>query len=202
MTEQTIAISSSYYRARYYDPATGRFLSEDPIGFESGDNFYAYTENNPTNWIDPSGTDIICPSFLPWCKPATAPTPTPPPSRSKFPLHCSTPSECNFTPDMNRALQCFQNCIGTQLIITGGRGPRSKANSSHSRGEACDLGRNSNRGLSPDMVKPCFANCFPHGYGQEERNGPGTPGTHFHFQVNTVPGGQPRFAPGIQPYAP
>jgi Prolyl oligopeptidase family len=39
-------------------------------------------------------------------------------------LHCSTPSECNFTPDMNDALHCFQNCMGKQgerLIISGGR---------------------------------------------------------------------------------
>lgn len=27
-----------YYRARYYDPSTGRFLSEDPIGFSGVDN--------------------------------------------------------------------------------------------------------------------------------------------------------------------
>lgn len=33
-----------YYRARYYDPAIGRFVSEDPIGFASGDmSFYVYT---------------------------------------------------------------------------------------------------------------------------------------------------------------
>jgi RHS repeat-associated protein len=33
-----------YYRARYYQPGLGRFVSEDPIGFESGDaNFYGYT---------------------------------------------------------------------------------------------------------------------------------------------------------------
>ena len=30
-----------YYRARYYDPRLGRFLSEDPIGFWGGVNFYA-----------------------------------------------------------------------------------------------------------------------------------------------------------------
>jgi RHS repeat-associated protein len=45
-----------YYRARYYDPATGRFLSRDPIEFEALDpNLYRYVDNGPTNWKDPSG---------------------------------------------------------------------------------------------------------------------------------------------------
>ena len=45
-----------FYRARYYDPATGRFLSEDPIGFGGGDvNLYRYVFNNPANFTDPSG---------------------------------------------------------------------------------------------------------------------------------------------------
>jgi RHS repeat-associated protein len=45
-----------YYRARYYDPATGRFLSEDPLQLEGGDvNFYAYVWNNPINLVDPRG---------------------------------------------------------------------------------------------------------------------------------------------------
>jgi RHS repeat-associated protein len=45
-----------YYRARYYDGKTGRFLSEDPIGFESGDpNLYAYVGNSPVKLTDPSG---------------------------------------------------------------------------------------------------------------------------------------------------
>jgi len=49
-----------YYRARYYDPTTGRFLSEDPVGIESGDfNLYRYALNNPLNFIDPSGNFII-----------------------------------------------------------------------------------------------------------------------------------------------
>ena len=45
-----------FYRARYYDPAIGRFISEDPIGFDGGDvNLYAYVANDPVNLIDPSG---------------------------------------------------------------------------------------------------------------------------------------------------
>jgi RHS repeat-associated protein len=39
-----------------YNPSTGRFLSEDPIGFSSGDvNLYRYVSNGPFNKNDPSG---------------------------------------------------------------------------------------------------------------------------------------------------
>jgi RHS repeat-associated protein len=44
-----------YYRARYYDPTSGRFLSEDPINFVGGINFYAYVKNNVPNTFDPLG---------------------------------------------------------------------------------------------------------------------------------------------------
>src|SRR5579872_5055685 len=44
-----------YYRARYYDSSTGRFLSEDPIGFADGSGFYRYVHNNPIIYIDPTG---------------------------------------------------------------------------------------------------------------------------------------------------
>ena len=46
----------SYYRARYYNPTTGRFLSEDPIGFQGGFNLYAYANENPLRFNDPFGT--------------------------------------------------------------------------------------------------------------------------------------------------
>jgi len=39
-----------------YDPAIKRFISQDPIGFASGDtNFYGYVGNNPSNLKDPTG---------------------------------------------------------------------------------------------------------------------------------------------------
>jgi RHS repeat-associated protein len=46
-----------YYRARYYNPATGRFISEDPLGLAGGINQYVYAYNNPISSIDPFGTD-------------------------------------------------------------------------------------------------------------------------------------------------
>ncbi|MBS1786235.1 MAG: RHS repeat-associated core domain-containing protein, partial [Acidobacteria bacterium] len=36
-----------HYRSRWYDPQQGRFMSEDPIGFEGGLNLYGYAGNNP-----------------------------------------------------------------------------------------------------------------------------------------------------------
>ncbi len=45
-----------YDRARYYDPATGRFLTQDPSGFAAGDvNLYRYVGDEPTNATDPTG---------------------------------------------------------------------------------------------------------------------------------------------------
>jgi len=58
-----------YYRARYYDSATGRFLSEDPDRFAAGINFYPYVLNNPVRFRDPSGRNpgVLA---LPWLVPA------------------------------------------------------------------------------------------------------------------------------------
>jgi RHS repeat-associated protein len=41
------------YRASYYDPSVGRFLSEDPI--QSAESAYVYVGNDPVNYVDPEG---------------------------------------------------------------------------------------------------------------------------------------------------
>lgn len=43
-----------------YDPTVGRFITEDPIGFDGGDaNEYRYAGNSPTNATDPTGTSTL-----------------------------------------------------------------------------------------------------------------------------------------------
>jgi RHS repeat-associated protein len=54
--EQDGETGLDYYRARYYDASNGRFISEDPLGFDAGDtNIYRYVGNSPTYHTDPSG---------------------------------------------------------------------------------------------------------------------------------------------------
>ena len=55
--EQDVETGLYYYRARYYDSLTGRFLSEDPI--MSGINWYTYCGNNPVNCRDPYGEFVL-----------------------------------------------------------------------------------------------------------------------------------------------
>lgn len=46
------------FRARWYDPVAGRWLSNDPIGISGGLNMYAFCGNNPVNFVDPMGLKI------------------------------------------------------------------------------------------------------------------------------------------------
>lgn len=106
-----------YSRARWYDAKTGRFISEDPIGFRGGINEFAYANNNASNLVDPSGLDGCrklpngkCepipeiptsggepPRRTPWFisdPPRPSPTPfaTPSPSATPFPPRSTPPS--------------------------------------------------------------------------------------------------------------
>ena len=53
-----------YYRTRYYETETGRFISEDPIKLLGGINFYRYVKNDPVDYVDPTGLE--CTQISPW----------------------------------------------------------------------------------------------------------------------------------------
>jgi RHS repeat-associated protein len=72
-----------FYRARYYSPLLGRFISEDPLGFlGSGPNLYGYALDDPINLIDPSGMQTLLGSAPATTPPVTTPYPgTPSPAQ-------------------------------------------------------------------------------------------------------------------------
>jgi RHS repeat-associated protein len=47
-----------YRRNRYFDPVSGRFTQQDPIGVAGGMNLYGFAEGDPVNFSDPFG---LCP---------------------------------------------------------------------------------------------------------------------------------------------
>ena len=51
-----------YFGRRYYDPATGRWTTPDPIGFADGPNLYAYVKNNPLTHFDHYGLRGVPPA--------------------------------------------------------------------------------------------------------------------------------------------
>jgi RHS repeat-associated protein len=58
--ELDVETGLQYNRARYYDANTGRWMSQDPLGFDAGDsNLYRYVSNQPAVETDPSGLDTI-----------------------------------------------------------------------------------------------------------------------------------------------
>ena len=53
-----IASDLFYMRTRNYTPATGQFLSNDPLGLAGQDtNLRRYVDNSPVTYVDPYGTD-------------------------------------------------------------------------------------------------------------------------------------------------
>jgi RHS repeat-associated protein len=55
ITGKTDASGLQYMRNRYYDPATGRFTQQDPIGLAGGLNLYGFAGGDPVNFSDPFG---------------------------------------------------------------------------------------------------------------------------------------------------
>jgi len=47
------------YKARTYSPSLGRFMQTDPVGYADGINWQAYVGNDPINFIDPFGLQVL-----------------------------------------------------------------------------------------------------------------------------------------------
>ncbi|MGC1615016.1 MAG: RHS repeat-associated core domain-containing protein [Candidatus Acidiferrum sp.] len=86
-----------FMRARYFDPASGRFISEDPVTFLGGHNFYTYVGNWPTVYIDPSGLAKTC--KIPPVGPHTKLPPQITTCASDPLLHCITQTESGGNPN-------------------------------------------------------------------------------------------------------
>jgi RHS repeat-associated protein len=78
-----------FYRARYYDPRSQRFIAENPLGQVAGVNLYLLAGNAPTVYVDPLGLDRQpktpqVPTFGP-------PLPPLPPPPCRIPMRCAEP---------------------------------------------------------------------------------------------------------------
>jgi RHS repeat-associated protein len=177
-----------YYRARYYDSSTGRFLSEDPARYEFT-SFYSYVGNNSVLWTDPLGL---------W--------------------KCNHGDCGRLNPALKDSLDGFEKCTGLNLTVTCGTSGHEPTISKsgvakgdpHYWGTAVDIGHNTNPGLSREIFGRCFKQFFPQkypdgtgwgSYAQQEYNSSNPDnGWHFHIQYFGGATGGGSLAPGIHPY--
>jgi RHS repeat-associated protein len=160
-----------YYRARYYDPKLGRFISEDPSRMWSGPNLYSYVENDPVDFTDPLGLMKVK-------------------NRVAMP-----------TGALLINLRCLEECIGrtfeTRVTETTGGHPPGNP---HTLGVAADLTivpRDpfvTTRVPTPTTITSrevlCCARSCSFQFSQEETSTtPGSTGPHFHVQIRPGGGG-------------
>ncbi|PYU38523.1 MAG: hypothetical protein DMG54_29860 [Acidobacteria bacterium] len=159
-----------YYRARYYDPTAGRFISEDPNDQGSlydNPNLYEYVENNPANWIDPLGLYTLDPHQK---------IPPLPPS-----------------PEIDKLLKCIESKTGLNLVVTSTseNTPVHPPGKPHRRGVAVDLKYDPG---NADKILCTAAGCGA-GFGLDEAKHPSpkSQGNHIHLQI---PLGPPKMGGG------
>jgi hypothetical protein len=115
-------------RARWYDPQTGRFVSEDPIGLAGGINPYAYAANSPVNFTDPFG---LCPD--------------PPPANGVVQAAANEACPIRLDPiEVSPRREVFEpdyGAVGGYTRVPGGRWPLHIRGWRARSGAADDLGR-------------------------------------------------------------
>jgi len=165
-----------YYRARYYDPSGGRFITEDPIALKGdGPNFYAYVQNDPTNLIDPFGLYTIAPA-----KPGHPVTPPP-------------------SPALDELLKCMEKRLHITLTVTSTTEGKHQ-DPGHAAGTSVDITPPS--GISPDAVFCAAGQCgSPWGINEGPTGGPTpfTTGFNYHIQLHRPNSPHPRSKNAIPP---
>jgi RHS repeat-associated protein len=163
-----------YYRARYYDPATGRFIREDPLkGISRGVNFYAYVLNDPTRLVDPSGLAPECPC------PAAAP------------LRLVPISDCS-TPGYRRIVYVLQGPNGNNWWVTEHQNPTGWAPATPGSPEGQSTG---DQGMFDDTIFGWNRGKSLQNFTislQDPRKNPNTPSCKVNVQLPSGPNGQPQ----------
>jgi len=190
-----------FYRARYYDSNDGRFIFEDPTGFEAGENFYRYVHNNSVNSTDPLGLDggdapgvnitgLACPGG--YCGPSSttnttySPKPGVPPASSA----------------LANLLNCLGRCIGKPVVATATTPLPGEQHQDpgHAAGTSVDI--RPPAGVSATVVFCCAGYC---GAAWGINEGPGgrptlyTHGANYHLQLFLPHHPSPK-APNAIPY--
>lgn len=150
-------VSLLYYRARYYEPVVGRFLSEDPDDHSSLDetkvSLYAYVRNNAANYVDPTGLYGVK---------AGVPAPS---------------------PVLDALLKCIEARAGVQLFVTSTAEPirQHPEGTPHRLGVAVDVRYQPG---NADKIL-CSAGACGAGYGLDEAKHPSpqSTGDHIHLQI-------------------
>jgi RHS repeat-associated protein len=163
-----------FYRARYFDQSIGRFISEDPLRFAGdGANFYAYTLNDPVDYVDPMGTQAGAP-------PPPTPGPPGPGQLGGFIYNFPPPRTQPVSGAALAFANCMASCLARYFVITGGSectpDGRHKIGgvkgSKHCTNQAIDIRP---AGQDQHQVFCCALNCGA-GYIQNE-------GDHWHIQL-------------------
>ena len=170
-----VPVCPHFVRARYYDQTSGRFLSEDPLEFSGdGPNFYAYTLNNPVNYVDPMGTSSQGPP------PPPTPGPPGPAQLGGFIYNHPPPQTGPLGGDALAFANCMGKCLARYFVVTGGSEctpdgrhvPGGVKGSRHCTNQAVDIRP---AGQNQHDVFCCALNCGAQ-YIQNE-------GDHWHIQL-------------------